>query len=136
MAGMFYLIRVIFLLDNDMAKRFRLKFTRPAIQRMHPPEVRAVIEAGWNDETRTLDLRPAVGMKVGLRLLAESIQEMAWEYESGAFREFARIVSDVGDKVTIVDQIAWLDEDFKHRVYWVKRGETARQVVQAKKEAK
>jgi hypothetical protein len=135
--GLFYLIRVIFRLDEDMAMRFRLRFTRPAVQASLHPAIRDILDRAWDESTATLDLREVVERKVGLIFLADAIEKLGWEYEDSreSFIEMADLIFKA-TQTTIVDRVGWLDEGFQHRVHEVKTAPRARESLESRKRPK
>jgi hypothetical protein len=120
---MFYLVWVIFLLDPDMATRFRLRFIRPGVQRSHPPEVNRLLAIAWNDREAKLDLTKVTDSKEALSYLSWQVDRLVAEYpDSPAFSQLAEGIAKAS-ATTIVDQIGWLDDDHQHRALRIETSE-------------
>jgi hypothetical protein len=120
---MFYLIRVVFLLDPDMATRFRLRFIRPGVQRSLAPEINALLAVAWNDGEAKLDLTKVTDQKDALATLARLVDRLVAEYpDSPAFNQLAQGIAKAAS-TTIVDQIGWLDDGHQHRALRIETSE-------------
>ena len=124
---------MIFLLDQDMATRFRLRLVRPAVQKTLPAPLKDLLRLAWDDSQAKLDLSLVVDHHMGLAHLMYEMESLRLEYQdSQQFEEIMLGIVAAGKK-TIVDKVAWLDDDFKHPVQEIKSDTPRRPAVRMPK---
>jgi len=125
---------VIFVLDHDMATRFRLRLVRPGAQIRQPEPLKNLVNRAWIESERTLDLSGVVDDEDGLWHLFAEVSSLVWEHPE--FVHLQKGIEEVLRHRSLVDRIGWLDDDFKHPIHEIKASKPRRPRGRLKKEGK
>lgn len=96
---------------------------RPAVQSRLDPQIKAVVEAAWNDAECVLDVSHVCDNPAGILGLAEAVGGLVFQGGGGAFMHLSQGLAKAA-RASIVDRIGTLDPDNPPRIYEIQSSTT------------